>query len=171
MIRLIKRKKKETSSQHNNSTISTSKKSLAPIEILPVLTKSGYKTSPEYKVLCRMTLEEIQKVKNFQIFNEYGKVEYLEPVDLSNLNLDKIFSIEDRAILVYQSYKPEEGKELNKPANVHLYKCFPKDEELPSEEINLFVDTLKGLCKEKEAEFVDYNPKTGEWIFKVENFN
>jgi len=34
-----------------------------------------------------------------------------------------------------------------------------------------FVDVLRGFCREKNAVFVDYNAKTGEWIFRVENFN
>ena len=122
-----------------------------------------------------MTEEELKNVKNFSISNKFGKIEFLEKVNLTELNLDKIVSIEDKAIMVYQNYKPEEGTELNKPANIHLYKCFPKGEypgeEVSNEDIKYFVETLKKYCIEKNGEFVDYNSKTGEWIFKVNNFN
>ena len=77
--------------------------------------------------ISRMTLEELENVKNFKIFNKFGKIEFLEDVDLTELNIDKIIDIDDRSVLVYQNYKVEEGKELNKPANIHLFRCFPKN--------------------------------------------
>ena len=142
-----KEEKKDKKQKNKNNN-------LAPIEKLPNLTKLGYNTVPDFKLMSRMTEEELKKVKNFSIFNQFGKIEFLEPVDLTQLDLDNIVSIENKSILVYQNYKPEEGKELNKPANIHLYKCFANcdgNEDISSDEIKEFVKILKKCCKDKNV--------------------
>ena len=45
-----------------------------------------------------MTLEEINNVENFAIFNENGKIEFEGKVSLYGINFDKLFNIEHELI-------------------------------------------------------------------------
>ena len=69
-------------------------------------------------------------------------------------------------------FKPPVGQGLNKPAVIHLYKCYPDDKEknITDEQLSLYLASLQKICKEKGAEFKSYDRNTGEWIFKVEYF-
>ena len=101
-----------------------------------------------------MTEEELRNVKKFSVYNQFGKIEFLENVDLTELNIDKIISIDNKAISLYQDYKPEEGNELNKPANIHLYNCYPNrdnNDDFSSDEIRSFVEILKGFCRNRNV--------------------
>lgn len=123
---------------------------LAPLDKLPVLTKPGYKTIPDFRNICRMTLDEIEHVKNFSIFNDYGRIDFEGETNLTNLNLDQIVNICKNSITVYQNedleFKPPAGEGLNKPAVLHLYECFPKGKD--DDQIK-FLATLQKLCKDK----------------------
>ena len=58
------------------------------------------------------------------------------------------------------------GKGLNKPAIITLFDCKPK-KPVPYDE---FVKVLRALCETNKAKFIDWNKKTGEWKYSVENF-
>jgi hypothetical protein len=47
---------------------------LAPKERLPRPPKAGYKTTPDINDLARMTLGQLQHVKDFTVDNEFGKI-------------------------------------------------------------------------------------------------
>jgi hypothetical protein len=143
-----KKKQKRTESENSEFT------QLAPLDRLPILTKPGYKTIPDMRNIYRMTLEELQNVDNFSIFNEYGRIDFKGKTDLTNLNIDQIVNIEEKKITVYQngdlSYTPDVGKGLNKPAVLRLYNCFPEGKkELTDEQRSLYTASLQKICKEK----------------------
>ena len=72
---------------------------LAPIDLVPKLTKEGYKCSPSIMELSRKTAYELRNVENFRIFNKYGEVQFKEPVNLLGLNLDNQVIIEKNLII------------------------------------------------------------------------
>lgn len=47
----------------------------------------GIKTKPDINALSQMTENELSKIKDFTLENDYGKIEYVEPVDLRHVNL------------------------------------------------------------------------------------
>lgn len=49
---------------------------LAAAEELPYISLNVYKTQPNYTQLCRMSTEELSCVKNFSVWNEFGKIEF-----------------------------------------------------------------------------------------------
>jgi hypothetical protein len=136
---------------NNEKKKKKNKSELAPLDKIPVLTKPGYKTIPDYRNICRMTLDEIEHVKNFSIYNEYGRIDFEGETNLTNLNLDQIVNISKNSITVYQNedleFKPPAGEGLNKPAVLHLNECFPKGKE-EDDQIK-FLATLQKLCKDK----------------------
>ena len=44
---------------------------------------------PDIKILSQMTESELSKVKELILENQYGKIEYIEPVDLRFVNFRK----------------------------------------------------------------------------------
>jgi hypothetical protein len=51
--------------------------------------------------LSRMSLKELQKVQAFEISNEFGSISFLEPVDLTDLDLADLVTIVRRSAEVY----------------------------------------------------------------------
>jgi len=83
------------------------------------------------------------------------------------LNLNELIHFSEKTVVVYpdETQKPDVGKGLNKSAEITLEKCFPRDGS--SEK---FTIKLKKLTEKQGAHFIDYNPTTGEWKFKVDRF-
>lgn len=50
--------------------------------LLPVFSKENFSTSPSFIELARMTLVELANVRNFSVFNQFGRIDFLETVDL-----------------------------------------------------------------------------------------
>ena len=152
-----KTKNEEVSNSRKESKADKKKKKdeLAPLNKLPIMEKPGYKTIPDFKDIYRMTLNELENVEKFSIYNEWGRIDFEGVTDLTNLNLDQIVSIENKLINVYQNgdidFKPKIGKGLNKPATLHLYKCFPSESQkgVSDEQLSLYLASLQKICKEK----------------------
>ncbi|KAL9103589.1 MAG: hypothetical protein Q9163_001391 [Psora crenata] len=140
-----------------------------------------YWMTPSKNEIQKMTKEQRRHVSGFQVGRVgCGKVEFNEPVDLTNINLEDIYGnlvvIELRSLTVYpdQSKKPALGKGLNVPSTIYLENSWPRarDRKSPSYEtsgprFNKHVDRLR---KVKGTEFVDYDKDTGIWSFKVPHF-
>eukprot|EP01022_Parablepharisma_sp_SALTPOND_P026498 TRINITY_DN64274_c2_g1_i1.p1 TRINITY_DN64274_c2_g1~~TRINITY_DN64274_c2_g1_i1.p1 ORF type:complete len:1466 (+),score=190.33 TRINITY_DN64274_c2_g1_i1:1864-6261(+) len=143
---------------------------LADEELIPKLTKAGYRTVPEYKKICRMTERELAKVKDFTVYNDWGKIMFDSETDVAGVDLDAILEINHEEIIVYpnDSSKPPIGQKLNKPATIHLYKCFPRKQDTKSND--KFIRKLKAASEQQDAEFISYDAEVGEWTFKVKHF-
>lgn len=149
---------------HNKNT---NKNQVAPLDALPNLTKQGYKTNPDFKIICRMTLEELRNVENFTIGNSNGKIELMEKVDLTELDLDDIIDINQYYIQVYQgkTKKPPRGEGLNKPAIYTLYNIKPENDPIGDEDKKAFIELLTNTVREQGGEFIKYHFDSYELIF------
>ena len=109
---------------------------------------------------------ELKKVENFSIYNKYGRIDFEEPVDLEEVDLDEII-IEKGSVSVYSKsiFKPLIGEKLNKKATVYLYNLYPNKEN-ESE----FLRRLQKKCNEINGNFKGYNGENGTFIFQVEHF-
>jgi nuclear pore complex protein Nup98-Nup96 len=139
-----------------------------PTDVHPTLTKEGYYTSPDIRVLREMTSEELSKIYRFTIFRpNIGAIEWEGLTDVRYLDLDRLVTIEPKMIGVYEGLehpeKPEIGQGLNKPALVTLFNVFPKSASSPSKS-GSFGDKLKKICQKNGSEFRDYLPETGESV-------
>ena len=88
--------------------------------------------------------------------------------DVSELDLDAIISIKERAVVVYPDdfeNKPSVGNKLNKPSTITLYDSFPRDTKNGRFITN--VDVLKKIkWKERlqnmaDRKLVNYDYNTG----------
>ena len=137
---------KKTKSNFSDSS------SIVPIDLIPKLTKPGYKTNPDYILLCRMTNDELSNVPDFKIYNDYGEVRFLSKVNLINLDIDNECVIEKGSI------------ELNDHLNVKR-KCILYNLDLNENEG--MIEEFKKKISENNGVFISYNGITGrlEWDY------
>jgi len=157
------------SGETNGSTKSKGK------EYLPILTRPGYFTVPDFETLSEMTPAELSKIRDFTVGRpKFGKITFKGETDVRGLNLDEIILFQPHQIEVYPdgTDKPLEGQGLNKQAVVTLERCWPKDPKggvikEPSRRLDRFI---KKLRMRSGTKFVNYHVATGEWSFEVDSF-
>ncbi|XP_066444628.1 nuclear pore complex protein Nup98-Nup96 isoform X2 [Eleutherodactylus coqui] len=147
-----------------------------------VLTREGYYTIPSMEELAKMIDEEGRCiVDGFTIGRRgYGSIYFEGLVDLSNLNLDEIVHIRNKEVIVYtdDGNKPPVGEGLNRPAEVTLNEVWPIDKTTRAliksperlEEMN-YKNKLEAASRKQGAQFKEYRPETGSWVFKVKHFS
>jgi hypothetical protein len=115
----------------------------------PILTKSGYYTEPSFNELIRMKKQDLERVENFSISNEYGRIEFPGFTDLTYVNLDEAVNIDFRCISIYNDcIIPEEGQKLNRKAILKFYQYFLDQEVLDNnKELKKFVDMLDKMAE------------------------
>jgi hypothetical protein len=137
-------------------------------DICPITKK--YKTEPSIEQLNKMKKEELERVYNFNIYNEHGKISFKGYSDLTYLNLDEIVDISPLVVNVYsQVVPPEIGQKLNKEARVHVYNM--DYDGSSDQEYADFVANIKKSFEGRCASYVDFNPLNLELIFDVICFN
>ena len=155
--------------RNNQNKIGT----LCPTDKLPILKREGYFMIPDEYEISRMTLEEINNVENFAIFNENGKIEFEGKVSLYGINFDKLFNIEHELI----EYEKDEwchsprGQNFNIPAKITFYNVQCNIDINNDNEKKLFEEMLKTKCKKYlNAEFISYDFNNGTLIYRIPYF-
>ena len=113
----------------------------------------------------------------------YGKITFLDPVDLTGSGSVKqlfgdLVRFEDKECSVYPDLdnvdKPPPGSGLNVRAKVDLEGCWPVDkatrEPIKDEDHPQMVKHLKRLKGMKDTQFESFDMKEGKWTFTVEHF-
>ena len=140
--------------------------------IMPKLTGKGYSMHPTLEQMERMFErsgdEALAAIDNFSVSNEaFGRVKWLEPVDVRGLDLDKIVSFEQACLCLYPEDQdiepPETGEGLKKRAEVTLYGILPKKSGADAKE--KYREKIAKQTEKAGAELVEYNPDTGIWKF------
>lgn len=120
----------ESVSSINKENVSKEKADkLVPLELVPKLTKEGYKCVPSIMELCRKSEDELKKIEGFKICNKYGEVEFLEPINLLGIDLDKEVKIEQNMI--------ETGDELDYHSRFKLFNFKIGENGINNYKINL----------------------------------
>lgn len=146
--------------------------------MLPKLTKEGYGMNPPLHHLSRMTEEELSSVPEFTIWNQYAKIKFEEPVDLRNLDLDRIVNLQKTFVELYpesefeEDEKPSIGEELNHPAIIIYYgREIPLDSKTGSQmEFDKYKRKLKCWAKSSNIELIAYDEEEKTLEVKVEHF-
>ena len=153
----------------------------------------GYYTSPPMWQLAKMSDQELQTVKNFEVGRTgVGRVKWLGETDVRGLNLAEIVQIEKNAIKCYEypfydpdtgevreddedfadrKEKPREGSELNKPAELTYEGMKPKD-SWSAKKREDYPQKLRSRTEKLDppVEFIGYDLDEGELTIKVEHF-
>jgi len=144
--------------------------------LIPKLTRPGYFTSPSLEELSSMTKEQLKAVPSFTVgLVDTGIIRFLGPTDVTGLDLDSIIIFKDRTIEVYpnDTNKPPIGQGLNKPAEISLFHCWPKNKGSnvydPKSLTEFEKKKLKEICRENNCTYKSYSKEDGTWIFDVEH--
>ena len=136
-------------------------------------------TFPPLKIL---KTTDRRSIKNFVIGQKgVGEVRFLVPVDLSEIDPDRLFGnyieFSDCEAVMYPDPsipKPEPGHGLNLPAQVRLERVWTMSKgsrdpivDPQSEKVIHFIQKLK---ETEGTNFISYEPSTGTWTFTVDNF-
>ncbi len=140
-----------------------------------------YWMKPTKAELSKLSREELKRFTGLTVGRQRcGSVTFDDPVDLTQIDLDNIFSglidIGVRKITVYpdESMKPARGKGLNVPSTLRIENSWPRgrDKKSPSSLTSgpLFDKHLDRLMKVHNTEFVRYETETGTWVFRVAHY-
>lgn len=140
-----------------------------------------YWMKPSRSEIGKLSREQLKNFVGLTVGRQHcGQVSFDEPVDLTTVDLDKIFgilvNIGVRKITVYpdEAMKPPMGKGLNVPSTLRIENSWPRgrDKKSPSPLTSgpLFEKHLDRLKKVVNAEFVDYETETGTWVFRVPHY-
>jgi len=145
-----------------------------PSQNSPSCASGSYELSPSLKTLSQMTDSNLAKVKNFRINNNHvGSIEFLEPVDLRNVDIDKIvtFNKDTRSMQLYDNESlPNYGEGLNVRAQIILLNIYPKHKDNPKK-VERYCEKLKEHCQKADwQEFINYSVDSGRWKFIVKHF-
>ncbi|KAK8179120.1 nuclear protein 96-domain-containing protein [Phyllosticta citribraziliensis] len=147
-----------------------------PLHKRTELVAGDYWTEPPLEQLKKLSKQELKSVPNFRVGRvAVGEIKFEQPVDLSGVDFDRLFStvicLKPRNATVYPSKTttPPVGKGLNVTSLITLENSWPRasKDETRSER---FAKHLKRLQTVDDTEFVDYNPHTGTWKFRVYHF-
>ena len=160
-----------------------------------------YYTEPSLAALRTANYNELAAVHNFIVGRKgVGQIEFLEPVDLTSIGdlndlVGGIVQIRLKEVVVYpeeDDYDPrnpkdgakrgfvpgikaKQGTGLNVPARVSLEACWPNDratrEPIKDAEHPRVKQMVNKLKNKPETEFVDFEPESGTWTFKVKHFS
>ena len=142
---------------------------LCPSEHIPIISKSGYNINPSLAEIARYTEEEMKHVKNFSIYNQFGRISFEDEVSLYDAKLDDIFNINHGEISIYENdiIKPKKGEGFNKPAIITLYGILPDSD---FDNLNKFSSILQQKVSEFNGEFISYDiEKGGMLVYKIKN--
>jgi nuclear pore complex protein Nup98-Nup96 len=147
-----------------------------------ILERPGYFTIPSMADLAAMTDSKGDCLaENFAIGRvDYGCITFPGITNLADLNLDEIVHIRRKEVHVYpdDTRKPPVGEGLNRPAEITLHRIWPthKQTKMPIVDPNVIINIgydkkIERATIEMGAQFVDYDPVTGSWTFKVKHFS
>jgi hypothetical protein len=124
----------------------------------------NFKTKPDLETFKKMDKNRLGSIKNFEVWNEYGKIKFLDPVDLTYINLDNI-SIEKGQIFIDKL--ESDMKKLNKRAELEMYGV-NDDEDIQSDKgLARLVRNLEERCKEIGATFLGFEKNGNVLRFAV----
>ena len=146
------------------------------------LKRSQYYTLPKFSELANITDKNGDCiVENFVIGRAgYGNIFFPGMTNIAGMNFDELVIFRHKEVFVYpdDNLKPILGEGLNKKAQVTLDKVWPIDKTLQNPikspeklgDMN-YEEKLRKACIKMGAQFVEYRPETGSWVFKVDHFS
>lgn len=140
-----------------------------------------YWMSPSIKELSKMNRVQLSHVSNFTVGRDgVGYVKFKAPVDLNNIDINKIpggiVILDTRSCTVYPEdlKKPPMGKGLNVPSEISLLQSWPRNMDKrtgqPIKSGRLLEKHINKLRSSDDTTFISYDPETGNWVFEVEHF-
>ena len=99
-----------------------------------------------------MSDDQLRRVSNFTIYNQYGQIEFIGDTDLTNVDLGDAVSIKQLEAEVYDDKKmgsgyPQIGEKLNRPALISFFNV-----EMPKNQTaDQFCDRLRKFASQRNV--------------------
>ena len=115
--------------------------------------------------------EALTCIDNFSVTDkEFGKVEWLEPVDVSKLDIARVVKFEKACLCLYPEdagvEAPETGEGLKKRAMVTLTGVKPRKGTAAAKK--RYEEKIENQTKSAGGELVSYDADIGEWKFSLQ---
>lgn len=134
-----------------------------------IINDIDFETRPNASVLKNMTDEELSHVEGFSVFNKFGRIDFLRPVDLRGCDLQKNIVIRFKFVQVLgeTQTKVPVGTSLNQPAKItyNLFE-FPKNPEKMAKA----KEKLKAMAQKMNADLIEIDENAGKVVIKINNF-
>jgi hypothetical protein len=133
---------------------------------------SEFKTLPDQLQMGLLGQNELERIKDFTVYNSFGRLVFPGETDVAGVNLDEIIKLEPCLVSIYHGvHIPPREQKLNKRVMIELYDVFPE----AIENVDDYSEFIRELRKRiqnsgEDAEFLDYNVETGTLKFSVEFF-
>ncbi|KAJ4841593.1 Nuclear pore complex protein nup96 [Turnera subulata] len=143
---------------------------------LPALRSEDYYMEPCFAGLASRELSDpgfLSRVPDFTVGRiGFGRVKFLGKTDVRRLDLDEIVKFRRHEVVVYEDErdKPEVGQGLNKAAEVTLTlraRLWNSNEKW----VDDVVDKLRDKTDRQGAQFISFDPESGDWKFLVPHFS
>ncbi|SMN21747.1 similar to Saccharomyces cerevisiae YMR047C NUP116 Subunit of the Nup82 subcomplex of the nuclear pore complex [Maudiozyma saulgeensis] len=139
----------------------------------------NYYISPSISTLSSMSLLDLRKVDHLIIgHNLYGKVEFLKPVDLSDIPVallcGKYITLKQGSckVIPYSGEDMVAGSGINVPSRITIYHCYPTNREnrqpIKDPHHSIVKRHIEKLRKIQNAKFETYDPVSGNYTFTVQ---
>jgi nuclear pore complex protein Nup98-Nup96 len=127
---------------------------------------------PNFRKMCRMSSDELKAVKGLKFWNEHGSIEFIDPVDVTEVDFADVVSIVKNQVEVYNEERhkdcyPKRGEKLNMPAFITLNDVRPKKDQTG---IDKELSLKKSLEQQDGCEHLSYDKDKFVWTFKVQHF-
>eukprot|EP01091_Cochliopodium_minus_P009528 TRINITY_DN2364_c0_g1_i4.p1 TRINITY_DN2364_c0_g1~~TRINITY_DN2364_c0_g1_i4.p1 ORF type:complete len:216 (+),score=63.80 TRINITY_DN2364_c0_g1_i4:210-857(+) len=134
-----------------------------------IINTEEYTTVPPIEKLQNMSEKELSSLRGFKVRREgFGEVEFLEPVNVLGSTIDQDVMFTKMHIEVI-------SKKINGHARVQLYNCYPISKKTGNrirnkKKLQTFEQKLRNPTWNPDITTVDYEPKSGNWVFEVPHF-
>nr|API64835.1 Nup116p [Saccharomyces arboricola] len=137
-----------------------------------------YYISPSMDTLASYSLLQLRKISHLIVgHKKYGKIEFLEPVDLAEIPLTSLGGIvvtfEPKTCIIYanQSNRPKRGEGINARARITCFNCYPADKStrkpIKDPKHQLVKRHIERLKKNPNSKFESYDAISGTYVFTV----
>ncbi|CAI4048070.1 hypothetical protein SKDZ_13G1770 [Saccharomyces kudriavzevii ZP591] len=137
-----------------------------------------YYISPSMDTLSSYSLLQLRKVPHLVVGHKnYGKIEFLEPVDLAEVPLTSlggvIITFEPKTCIMYanSSNRPKRGEGINVRARITCFNCFPVDKStrkpIKDPKHQLVKRHIERLKRNPNSNFESYDAASGTYVFIV----
>lgn len=127
--------------------------------LLPTATKN-YRLTPSIEQIRRSrNIKQLMSVENFTIENEFGRIQYMQPVNLTGLDLSEIIEIKQNSIRIFNKTNNllNNGETLNAPAIITYYRFGVST-----------IQNIDEVTDEQKRRFIRY---VEEWVKKNNLFD
>ncbi|CAD8096186.1 unnamed protein product [Paramecium sonneborni] len=122
---------------------------------------NNYNLSPNIQMIQEMSDNQLTRIRDFKISNQYGCIHFLESIDLKDLNIDQIVKLKQDSVEFYPEDQfeqiPEYGKGLNVRCRVVLYNFACENRNMCEIRINNkkeFEKVVKSWMEKNNMKFI-----------------